>query len=217
MWNSEKKSVLETAQQMAQRELVLGTSGNVSTRLIDPEGRELIAITPSGCYYELLDLDDIIIVDFNGKTVEGKLAPSIETMLHIGIYKARSKVKAIVHTHSVYGSILSVTHLEIPAILDDQVVCLGGEIKVADYALPGSKELVRNVVNSLGPRNSVILANHGTLSVGRDLKEALTNCEMCEKTAKVFINALSIGKINTLSAEALDKGQATFNLHHGGD
>jgi len=135
-------------------------------------------------------------------------------MLHIGIYKSRSKVKAIVHAHSVYGSILSVAHLEIPAILDDQVTCLGGEIKVAEYALPGSGELVQNVVNALGPRNSVILANHGTLSVGRDLKEAFTNCEMCEKTAKVFTNALSIGKVNSLSAEALEKEQAIFNLHH---
>ncbi|MFC1845901.1 class II aldolase/adducin family protein [Chloroflexota bacterium] len=217
MWNSEKKSVMETAQQMAQTGLVIGSMGNVSTRLSDPDGRELIAITPSGCCYETLDLADIIIVDFEGKTVEGKLAPSIETMLHIGIYKARSKVKAIVHAHSVYGSILSVAHLEIPAILDDQVICLGGEIRVAEYALPGSGELVQNVVNALGLRNSVILANHGTLSVGRDLKEAFTNCEMCEKVAKVFTNALSIGKVTPLSAEALEKERAIFNLHHCGE
>ncbi len=208
--------MLETARQMAHRGLVIGSTGNVSMRLTDPEKGELVAITPSGCYYETLDFEDIVIVSLdNGKPVEGKLSPSIETMLHIGIYKARSKVKAVVHCHSVFGSILSVAGLEIPAILDDQVTCLGGEIKVAEYAFPGSQELVVNVVNALGPRNSVIMANHGILSVGRDLREALAYSEMCEKTAKVFISALGLERVNLLSAEAVNKGRAIFNLHHG--
>jgi L-fuculose-phosphate aldolase len=217
MWDTEKKYVLETAKQIAQKGLVTGTSGNVSMRLTAPDGNELIAITPSGCYYDTLDLADIIIVDLEGKTVEGKLSPSIETMLHIGIYKSRSKVKAVVHTHSIYGSVVAVTGLDVPVILDDQVACLGGEIKVAEYAVPGSQELVQNVINALGPRNSVILANHGSLSVGRDLREALTHCEVCEKTAKIYISALGAGKVNLLPAEALSKGLAIFNLQHGQD
>ncbi len=211
IWNSEKKAVVEAAQQMAQKGLVVGTSGNVSMRISEPGGRQLLAITPNNRYYDLLDVDDIGIVDFEGECVEGELTTSIETMLHIGIYKARKKVNAVIHTHPVFGSILSVIGAEIPPILDDQITYLGGEIKVAEYSLPGSQELVRNAVPALGPRNAVILANHGTVTVGRDMREAFTNCEMLEKTARIYIYALAAGKINPVPADALEMEKAYFN------
>ena len=215
IWNSEKKAVLEAALQMAQKGLVVGTSGNVSMRISEPGGRQLLAITPNNRYYDLLDVDDIGIVDFEGECVEGELTTSIETMLHIGIYKARKKVNAVIHTHPVFGSILSVIGAEIPPILDDQVTYLGGEIKVAEYSLPGSQELVSNVVPALGPRNAVILANHGTVTVGRDMREAFTNCEMLEKTARIYIYALGAGKIKPLPTDALELEKAYFNYLHG--
>jgi L-fuculose-phosphate aldolase len=202
MWNTEREMVLKAAQQVAQKGLVIGTMGNVSMRLPAPGGGELLAITPSNSYYDTLILDDIIIVDFGGKRVEGTLEPSIETILHIEIYRVRNEVNAIVHSHSIFGSVAAVAGLDIPAILDDQLSCLGGEIKVARYAVPGSQNLVRNVVSALGPRNAVILANHGTLAVGRDMKEAFTNCEILEKTAKIYINALYAGNVNLLPSEA---------------
>ncbi|KPJ51735.1 MAG: hypothetical protein AMJ37_04220, partial [Dehalococcoidia bacterium DG_18] len=124
-WNSEKKAVLEAAQQMANMGLVVGTSGNVSMRLGEHSGRELLAITPNARYYDTLDVDDIVVADFEGENVEGELAISIERMLHIGIYKARRKVNAIIHTHPVFGSAISVSTLEIPAFLDDQVTYIG--------------------------------------------------------------------------------------------
>ena len=214
-WNSEKKAVLEAAQQMDERGFVVGTSGNVSMRLGEHNGRELLAITPNGRYYDLLDVDDIVIADFDGETVEGVLKLSIEKLLHIGIYKARKKVNAIVHTHPVFGSAASVACLEIPAFLDDQVTYLGGEIKVAEYALPGTPDLVENVLSALGPRNAVLLANHGALSVGRDMREAFVNCEMTEKTVKTYIYALSLGKVNPVPAEAAAVEKAYFNFLHG--
>ena len=215
IWNSEKKAVLEAAQQMAQKGLVVGTSGNVSMRISEPGGRQLLAITPNNRYYDLLDVDDIGIVDFEGECVEGELTTSIETMLHIGIYKARKKVNAVIHTHPVFSGILSVIGAEIPPILDDQVTYLGGEIKVTEYSLPGSQELVRNVVPALGPRNAVILANHGTVTVGRDMREAFTNCEMLEKTARIYIYALGAGKISPVPSDALEMEKAYFDYLHG--
>ena len=214
-WNSEKKAVLEAAQQMAQKGLVVGTSGNVSMRLGEHSGRELLAITPNARYYDSLDVDDIVVADFEGENVEGKLAISIEKMLHIGVYKARKKVNAIIHTHPVFGSAISVAALEIPAFLDDQVTYIGGEIKVAEYALPGTQDLVENVLSALGPRNAVLLANHGALSVGRDMREAFTICELVEKTAKIYVYALSLGRVNPLPAEAAAVEKAFFNFLHG--
>ena len=215
IWDFEKKTVLEAAQQMAQKGLVVGTSGNVSLRLGKYGGRELLAITPNGRYYDSLDVDDIVVLDFEGERVEGEFSASIEKMLHIGVYKARRKVKAVVHAHPVFGSAIAVAGLEIPAILDDQVTQIGGEIKVADYALPGSPELVQNVLSALGPRNAVLLANHGALSVGRDMREAFTVCELLEKTAKIYVCALSLGKVNLLPAEIAEVEKAFFAALHG--
>ncbi|MCJ7521507.1 MAG: class II aldolase/adducin family protein [Dehalococcoidia bacterium] len=216
-WQSEKQTVLEAARKMAERGFVVGTSGNISMRLKEPGGRELVAITPNNRHYDSMEADDIGIVDLEGQLVEGELTTSIETMLHTGIYKARKKVNAVIHTHPVFSSVFSVAGLEIPPILDDQITYLGGEIKVAAYSLPGSQELVSNVVPALGPRNAVILANHGALTVGRDMREAFVNTEMLEKTVIIYLYALGLGKINTVPPVALEMEQAYFNYLYGED
>jgi L-fuculose-phosphate aldolase len=203
MWESEKETVLKTARALAEKGLVIGSSGNVSVRTRDGNGKEVMAITPSGRYYDSMVSDDIVIIDFDGVRIEGEYEPSTEKMLHIGIYKARKDVNAVVHSHSIYGSIVSVSGMYIPVVTEDQVECLGGEIKVAGYAPHGSAGLVKNVVSALGKRNAVIMANHGTLSVGTGIEEAFINCEMLEKTAKIFIYASLLGEVNTLSEQYL--------------
>jgi L-fuculose-phosphate aldolase len=100
--------------------------------------------------------------------------------------------------------------MDIPPLIDEQVVLIGGEIKVAQYALPGTPELAKNAVSALGPRNAVILANHGVLAVGRDMREALTICELAEELAKIYISALGLGKVNQLPPEVIELEQAFF-------
>ncbi|MFC2050032.1 class II aldolase/adducin family protein [Chloroflexota bacterium] len=215
MWESEKKIVIEVAQEMAGKGLVVGTAGNVSLRLKDPSGRELLAITPSGRYYDSLKVDDIVVVDFAGQRVEGDLKASIETVMHTEVYKARKKVNAVVHAHPPFCSAIAVAGMDIPPLIDEQVIYIGGEIKVAEYALPGSPDLARNAVSALGPRNAVILANHGVLSVGRDMREALTTCELAEEMAKIYVSALSLGEVNTLPAEVVELEKALFASIYG--
>jgi L-fuculose-phosphate aldolase len=215
MWESEKKTVIEMAQEMARKGLVVGTAGNVSLRLKDPSGRELMAITPSGRYYDSLKVDDIVVVDFEGQRVEGELKASIETVMHIEVHKARKKVNAVVHAHPAFCSAIAVAGLDIPPLIDEQVIYIGGEIKVAQYALPGTPELAKNAVAALGPRNAVILANHGVLSVGRDMREALTICELAEEMAKIYVSALSLGKVNPLPAEVVELEKAFFASVYG--
>jgi L-fuculose-phosphate aldolase len=210
MWEVQKIEVLEIARQMNEKGLVVGTSGNVSQRFREPDGRELVAITPSGRHYDTMKAEDIVLVDMEGQRVEGELTPSIETIMHVGIYKARKKVCAIVHTHAVFGSTIAVTGREIPSLLDDQVTFLGGEIKVAAYALPGSPELAKNAVAALGSRNAVVLANHGTLTVGRNLREALNNCELLEKTARVYVLAMGLGALTLMPADMAEVEKAFF-------
>jgi L-fuculose-phosphate aldolase len=210
MWESEKKQVIEAAQEMERKGLVVGTAGNISLRIKATDGRELLAITPSGRYYDSLKVDDIVVVDFVGQKVEGGLKATIETIMHIEVHKARKKMNAVVHAHPPFCSALAVAGMDIPPLIDEQVVLIGGEIKVAQYALPGTPELAKNAVSALGPRNAVILANHGVLAVGRDMREALTICELAEELAKIYVSALSLGEVNQLPPEVVELEQAFF-------
>jgi len=215
-WTREKQLVLETAKKMVAQGLVVGKAGNVSLRLPPEDGRDLIAITPSYQYYDMLSPDDIQVLDFEAEPVEGDLMPSVETMLHIGIYQARKKINAVIHTHSVFASALSIASLEIPVILEDQVTYIGGEIKLAKYASSGSQELVDSVVAALEDRNAAILQNHGAVGIGRTMREAFTACELLEKTAKTYLCALALGKANPLPDEAVEQGKAFFNMLQSG-
>lgn len=211
-WQEEKRLVLETAQKMAEKGLVVGTCGNVSLRLPPEGGRELLVITPTSRYYDLLTIDEIQVIDFEAEPVEGDLPPSIETMLHIGIYQTRKRVNAAIHTHSVFASAIAVAGLDIPPILDDQVTFIGGEIKLAQHALTGSDEMVTNVIAALENRNAVLLPNHGAIGVGRSLREAFNVCELIEKTAKTYYLALSLGKVHPMPDDALQAAKAFFNM-----
>ena len=201
-WLKEKEEVLAAARKMLALGLVTGTAGNVSRRLA-PEGRRsLLAITPSSRDYLTLAPDDIQIMDFTARKVEGDLAPSVENRLHIGIYRARKDVNAIVHTHSIFASAMAVAGISIPPIIDEQAAFLGGEIKLAKYAPSGTAELVKNTVAALGGRNVVLLANHGAVGVGANLPAALHACELLENTAMIYLLALSTGSVNELPPAA---------------
>lgn len=215
MWESEKKQVIEAAQEMERKGLVVGTAGNISLRLKAADGQELLAITPSGRYYDSLKVDDIVVVDFAGQKVEGELKATIETVMHIEVHKARKKMNAVVHAHAPFCSAIAVAGMDIPPLIDEQVILIGGEIEVARYGLPGTPELAKNVVEALGPRNAVLLANHGVLSVGRDMREALTFCELAEELAKIYVSSLSMGRINQLPAEVVELEQALFAATYG--
>ena len=215
MWNPEKRIVLEAAQKMSEKGFVVGTAGNISMRVKEPGGRELMLITPTSRYYDSINVDDIIVVDFEGERVEGEYNPSMETIMHLGVYKARKKVNAVIHSHPIFSSAIAVAGMEIPPIVDDQITYLGGGIKVAEYAISGSEDLAKNALAALGPRNAVLLANHGAVCVGKDMREAFTNCEMLEKTAKIYICVLSIGKLTPIPDEAIEVQRAYFEYIHG--
>jgi L-fuculose-phosphate aldolase len=210
-WSEARQQVLDTAREMLRKGLVAGTSGNVSLRLPPENGRQILAITPSSRDYAELAAADIPVIDFAGAPVQGDLRPSVEAALHIGVYRARADVRAVVHSHPGYASAIGVAGREIPPILEDQVVFLGGEVRLAPFAPPGSETGVAGVTGALGERNAVLLPNHGALTVGGSLREALTAAELLEKTAMVYYLALSLGRVNPLPEEALQVGLGIFS------
>ena len=193
-----KKLIVDTGRELYKQNLTIGTWGNIS--VLDPE-TGLVYIKPSGMDYNEINLEDVIVVDKKGKTIEGFRKPSIEMPMHLSIYNTRKDVGAIVHYHPIYSSVLAVTGSSLPGICEDFVQIVGEKVLCAKYALPGSEELAENAVASLGNRNAAFLLNHGTLCVGKDMKEAMKVCYVVEKTAHIYILSKSIGKCRIIPEE----------------
>lgn len=211
-WQEQKALVLETALSLVNRGLVIGASGNVSVRLTGT-ANDLLAVTPTSRAYESLTPDDIQVVDFEGRVVEGTLAPSMETNLHIDIYRSRPGVQAVIHTHAVFASAVAVTGRDIPPILDDQVIHLGGAVRCATYAPSGSAELAGAALEALGDGDAVILRNHGAVCTGVSIADALTACEILEKTARIYLLASITGHVSELSPAAIAFDRAMYDRH----
>ena len=206
-YDKEKKSVLECSRWLSAHGYfgsLRGSGGNISTKIRDGSG---IAITPSGRPYRKISSGDICIIDFKQKPLEGGVVPSVEAGMHIAIYENRPDVTAVVHTHSIFASILSITNQAIPALFDEITIEIGCAVELIPYAISGSVELVQNVVSKLGNNCCCyLLQNHGALSLGSDIEQAWKNAELMEKVAKVYYHALAIGKeITTLPEDAIDQ------------
>ncbi|MFX1474985.1 MAG: class II aldolase/adducin family protein [Promethearchaeota archaeon] len=206
-----KRQIVQICQQMLAANLVIGSSGNASIRIQDTD---TIAITPSRVDYTVMELKDVMIINLKGEVVEGDRNPSSEYPMHLGIYKEREEVKAVLHTHSIYASVLAVLGLPLPPVLDEFVKDLGGQIEVAKFALSGSKELAANVLEALGPRDAVLLANHGALSCGSSLYEAFDKAVLLERAAQIYVLAISAnkGEPSLISEEALVSQKAMFEM-----
>lgn len=205
-----QKDILTIGQTLIAKGLVAGTWGNISTRV---SGRKQIVITPSGRDYNNLKCDDLPIISLEGDILEGKLKPSSELPLHLAIYRARSDIQAIVHTHSIFASACSVSRKAIPPVIEDLIQVAGGSIDVAEYALPGTPELAINTVLALGKKNAVLLANHGVVGCGQTLAEAMTACELVEKAAQIFLYATQLGAVHVLSDDDV-KAMHEFYVNH---
>ncbi len=197
-YKSIKEAVCKTALEIYKSNLVIGTWGNVSSRIDD----DLCVITPSGLAYDSLTAKDMVVVNSAGTVIEGDYIPSIETPLHTAIYQARPDAKAIVHVHSPYATAFAVANREIPLILEETAQVIGHPVRVAAYAICGSQQLAEEAISCLlNGEKAILLANHGLVAVEENLSKALKVCFIAEKTAMIAINALKIGSINPLSAE----------------
>ena len=174
--------------EMVRSGLVAGTWGNLSLRC---DG-ERIAISPSGFDYLAMGPGDVVMVDlFTGAAEGGR--PSTEKELHLEIYRRRPEVQAIVHTHSQSASTMAAVRREVPPILDDLAQIVGPSLRVADYAIPGTKSMARRVLRALSGRMAALMANHGAIALGRSMAEALLCATIVEKGCRVFIEAEFLG------------------------
>ena len=182
-----RAQVAATARAMSASGLVRMTSGNVSARA---EG--LVAVTPTGVPYGELRPDQVAVVDLDGSVADGDWKPTSELPMHLGVYRGRPEVAAIVHTHSVFATTFAVLGEAVPAV-HYILGHAGVRVPVAPYATYGTDALAEHCVAALGEGNAVLLANHGVLAVGSDLPAALEVAEAVEFTAEVCWRARAIG------------------------
>lgn len=214
-WQRQKRVVLQAAQKLLERGLVAGTSGNVSVRLPVEDDRQLFAITPSGIPYETMKTSDIIIIDDDCDVVEGEGIPSSESLTHVAVYTARPDVRCVIHTHSVYASVLAVAGIDLPPIIDEMVVYLGGPVKVAEYGFPSTEDLGEKAVAALGDRSAVLVRNHGAVIAGSDIFEAMRACELLERAAHIFVQARALGDVQELPPEVVEAERQIFKMRQG--
>ena len=217
-WESQRQELWQVCGEMYRRGLVSAYSGNVSLRLEGTGAEGSLLITPTHQPYYRLKPEELVVVDLNGEPIEDGLLPSSETPLHLEIHRQRRDVAAVVHTHSIYASVAAVTGREIPPIVDEMVLSIGGSVRIGDYAFPGTEELARIGCRTLQERNAALLRNHGVVGVGPDLWEALEVCDLVERLAKIFVLAQSFGPggANPLPPHIVEIEQQLFQMKRKG-
>ena len=210
----ERHQVLDAVRRIVDAALVSGSSGNVSRRIPTPDG-DLFAVTASRVPYHRFGIDDVLVVDAEIDPVVGDGIPSSESLAHIAVYRARTDVGAVIHTHSVYASAFAVAGTPIPCVLDEQVVTLGGAVAVAEYGPSASEELADHAVTALGERAAVLLRHHGVLGVGRDLEEAVIVVDLVERVAKIRWLSVSLGGGHELPPDVVGAEQQVYRMMKG--
>jgi L-fuculose-phosphate aldolase len=190
----QRRAVAEACRRLAGAGLVIGTSGNVSARQ-----DALVAVTPTGAELGSLEPDQVSVVDLGGDLVDGELEPTSELGLHLGVYE-RFDAGAVVHTHAPASTALSCVIDELPCV-HYSMLLLGGSVRVAPYRTFGTAELAASAVEALAERTAVLLANHGAVTYGATLADAVERTELLEWACDVYARAVSVGKPRALDAE----------------
>ena len=194
MLHSEREQVAAAARRLAAAGLVAGTNGNLSARAGDH-----VAVTPTGAVLAELEGRDVTVVDLEGRHVDGRLAPTSELDLHLGVYR-RYDAGAVVHTHAPVATALSCVVDEVPCV-HYEMLLLGGYVRVAPYATFGSPELAEAVLGALDGRTAALMANHGAVAYGVDVEAAVRATELLEWACTVYWRARALGEPRVLSEE----------------
>ncbi len=213
MLETERRKVVRYGRLLLERNLTTGTGGNLS---VFNREKELMVISPSARDYQEIEPEDTVVMNLEEEVIAGSSRPSSEYQLHLLVYRERSDVSAVVHTHSVNATAVSCLNKEIPP-LHYLIGFAGDKLPRAEYALFGTRELAENAVNALGSSyNAVLLDNHGLLAVGSSLQQAFQAAEMIEYVAELYVKCRSMGKPALLSEAQMKKVGEKFEAYRQG-
>ena len=198
--------------ELPKNRLVSMTSGNVSGR---DKKTGYVVIKPSGISYEDLKPSHMVVVDLEGKIIEGSLKPSVDTPTHLYVYRYRDDVNGIVHTHSNYATSFAALGKPIPVYLTAMADEFGGSIPVGAYAKIGGEEIGEEIINSIGDSPAILMKNHGVFTIGPSAKAALKTAVMLEDIAKTVFLALLQGTPDELPPEEVKRAHRGYKEKYG--
>lgn len=209
---NERYALVRFGKKLLSSRLTTGSGGNLS---IYDRNAGLLAITPSGIEYDVLQPEDVVILsvaDGSVVNVDSRLKPSSELGFHLALYRKRPDIGAVVHTHSVYATTMACLNVEIPAV-HYLVAFSGRKVPLAPYATFGTEALARNVAETIGEHNAVLLANHGLVTIGPDIETAFAAAEEIELVAQIYFQTRAIGTPVVLPDEEMDRVIEKFGTY----
>lgn len=195
-----KNELIEYGHLAGVKNLTPGFSGNISARFGDK-----IAITATGTANGYLKPDDISVIDFYGNLLDGCKKPSSEKMLHIKFYEDRPDINYIFHVHSPSLTTFAASGIELSEPVLAEIVYCFSKIPLAEYALPGSEDLVKNTSKYFKDYDVILMANHGVIVGGSDIKNTYLKLELCEAYAQTIIGAKLLGGVKILPTDEVEK------------
>ncbi|MEM9585286.1 MAG: class II aldolase/adducin family protein [Pseudomonadota bacterium] len=207
-----KEEVCEQNHELPRNGLVVGSGGNVSGR--DPE-TGLIVIKPSGVKFSKLTPETMVVVDGDGNVVEGDMKPSVDTGIHLYIYRHRADVNGICHTHSPYASSFAARGERIPAILTPITHILGRDVPCSRYATPGEVDTGQAILEAADGGLAVLVKSHGPFTMGSSATEATSIAMYLEEAAMTTHLAMLHGHVEELSQVEIDRCYAWFRQNYG--
>jgi L-ribulose-5-phosphate 4-epimerase len=198
-----RREVCALHAELPRNELVVWTAGNISARVPD---RELLVIKPSGVSYDELTPETMVLIDFEGRLVEGEHSPSSDTAAHAYVYKHLPRVNGQVHTHSTYATAWAARGEAIPCVLTMMGDEFGGEIPIGPFALIGDDSIGRGIVDTLQDHRStaVLMQNHGVFTIGKSAKAAVKSAVLCEEVARTVHISRQLGTPIPIATSDID-------------
>ncbi len=184
-----REALVRAGRQLATTGLIVAAEGNLSVRL----SGDLFLSTPAGFAKGEMTVGDLVVVDLSGVCRGGRLQASSEWPVHREIYRARPDINAVCHAHPPHASAYACARRLIPFLMPEAVVVLGDKIPLVPYATPGSQELADVVAEIAGQCFAFLLANHGAVTCGNDVRQALHRMETLERIAQVAMLAERVG------------------------
>ncbi len=199
-----RAALLATSRRMVELGLNRGTAGNASVRC----GNNVL-VTPSALPVSAMGERDMVLLDPSGKVLKGG-KPSSEWHFHCGLLSARPEVGAVLHMHSTFATTLACLGRDVPAVHYMVAMAGGDTIRCAPYSLFGEQELSGHALEALKDRKACLLGNHGMITLGKDLDDALAVAVEVEFLCEIYWRSLQAGAPQILSAQQMHEVTQKF-------
>lgn len=204
-WSDEetrlRSAVCEIGKLCYQKGFIVGADGNISARMQDGS----VLITPAGAMKGFLVPENVAHVDMNGKVVDNGPRASTETGIHLISYKERPDIKAVLHCHPPHAVALTLAGIDMQIPVIPEIIVTIGGIPTAPFATPGTDELPESIRSIVRCSDTVVMQNHGSVTLGSNLLDAFKKLDMLEHTARILWLANCVGTVKPLDPQAVAK------------